>query len=126
LSADPKLVGEPQPWPTEIKVIDGGRTLQVSYDDGRTDRIEAEYLRVESPSAEVQGHSPDQKVVVPGKRDVAIRNVHPVGSYAVRLEFSDGHSTGIYTWSYLRGLEDRRDLVWGKYLTALEERNLSR
>ncbi|MGQ4272510.1 gamma-butyrobetaine hydroxylase-like domain-containing protein [Terrihabitans sp. B22-R8] len=117
---------EAQPWPVEIRLIDDQRALRVTYDDGREDVVEAEYLRVESPSAEVQGHSPDQKVVVAGKKDVTISRIEPIGSYAVRLGFSDGHSTGIYTWSYLRGLVDRRDQIWTGYLNALAEKGLTR
>jgi DUF971 family protein len=115
-----------QPWPVEIRVVNDRRTLRIGYDDGRTDEIEAEYLRVESPSAEVQGHSPDQKTIVGGKKDVRIMAVQPVGSYAVRLDFSDGHTTGIFTWNYLRGLADRRELIWGQYLEKLAELGLSR
>jgi DUF971 family protein len=115
-----------QPWPVEIRVIQDRRTLQIGYDDGRTDELDAEYLRVESPSAEVQGHSPDQKTIVDRKKDVRILAVQPVGSYAVRLDFSDGHTTGIFTWSYLRGLADRREMIWGEYLKKIAELGLSR
>jgi DUF971 family protein len=115
-----------QPWPTEIRVSEAGRTLNVSYDDGRADALSAELLRVESPSAEVQGHTPDQKVLVAGKKDVSIRGVEPVGSYAVRLIFSDGHTTGIFTWGYLRGLAERRDDLWTRYLNDLAKKGLTR
>ena len=92
------------PWPTDITVTDKGRTLEVVFDDGETVRLTAERLRVESPSAEVQGHSPSQKKLLTGKENVAIVGVEPVGNYAVKLVFDDGHDTGLYTWDYLRGL----------------------
>ncbi len=91
-------------WPTDIVVSGKGRVLEVAYDDGRKIRLTAEKLRVESPSAEVQGHSPSQKVIVRGKENVAIVGAEPVGNYAVRLIFDDGHETGLYTWDYLRKL----------------------
>jgi DUF971 family protein len=115
-----------EPWPTELKLVDEKRALHICWDDNRHDTLEAEYLRVESPSAEVQGHTPDEKQIVPGKRDVAIRDVIPVGSYAVRLVFSDGHSTGIFTWRYLRKLTDERGEIWPKYLEGLAARGLNR
>ena len=88
-------------WPTEIRLEPGKRTLHVAYDDGQTVAIPAERLRVESPSAEVQGHGPGQKITVTGKENVTITAIQPVGNYAVRLVFDDGHATGIYTWDYL-------------------------
>ena len=91
-------------WPTDITVTDKGRTLEVVFDDGETVRLTAERLRVESPSAEVQGHSPSQKKLLTGKENVAIVGVDPVGNYAVKLVFDDGHDTGLYTWDYLRRL----------------------
>jgi DUF971 family protein len=91
-------------WPTDLKVRDNGRTLHVMFDDGASYDITAELARVESPSAEVKGHGPGQEVLVTGKQHVTITRVEPVGSYAARLIFSDGHSTGIYTWSYLEKL----------------------
>ena len=91
-------------WPTDITVTDKGRTLEVVYDDGATIRLTAERLRVESPSAEVQGHSRAEKKIVTGKQNVAIVGVEPVGNYAVKLVFDDGHDTGLYTWDYLRAL----------------------
>jgi DUF971 family protein len=91
-------------WPTDITVMDKGRTLEVVFDDGETVRLTAERLRVESPSAEVQGHSPSQKKRVTGKENVAIVGVEPVGNYAVKLVFDDGHDTGLYSWDYLRKL----------------------
>ena len=91
--------------PTEIRLNKAERVLHVAFDDGGQFALPAEYLRVESPSAEVQGHSPDQKQIVPGKRRVAIIAVEPVGNYAVRLVFDDRHDTGIYSWDYLRELD---------------------
>ncbi len=117
---------EAQPWPVEIRVRRGERRLEVDYDDGVTIDLPAELLRVESPSAEVQGHHIAQKRIVAGKRDVAILAVEPVGNYAVRLRFDDGHDTGIFTWRYLRQLFDGRERLWGDYLKALEERGLPR
>jgi DUF971 family protein len=91
-------------WPTDITAMERGRVLEVAFDDGRTIRLTAERLRVESPSAEVQGHSPSQKRTVTGKERVAIVGVEPIGNYAVKIIFDDGHDTGIYTWEYLRKL----------------------
>lgn len=113
-------------WPVEIRLDPSRARLTIAYDDGRTDNLDAEYLRVESPSAEVQGHTPDQKVIQAGKRGVTISAVAPVGTYAVRLTFSDGHSTGIYSWPYLRKLAEERDNIWSGYLEALEKSGLSR
>ncbi len=91
-------------WPTELRLSKDKRTLTVSFDGGAQFSLPAEYLRVESPSAEVQGHSPEQKVTVIGKENVAIQAIEPVGNYAVRLIFDDGHATGLYTWDYLHEL----------------------
>jgi DUF971 family protein len=91
-------------WPIDINVKDEGRRLEVVYDDGVTAENSAERLRVESPSAEVQGHRPDQKVTLTGKQNVRIVDIEQVGNYAIRLVFDDGHNTGIYTWEYLRKL----------------------
>jgi DUF971 family protein len=92
------------PWPTDITAMDRGRVLEVAFDDGRAIRLTAERLRVESPSAEVQGHSPNQKKTVTGKENVAIVGIEPIGNYAVKIIFNDGHDTGLYTWDYLRKL----------------------
>lgn len=91
-------------WPTDITVTDKGRTLEVAFDDGETVRLTAERLRVESPSAEVQGHSPSEKRIVTGKENVAILDVEPIGNYAIKIVFSDGHDTGLFSWDYLRKL----------------------
>ncbi len=92
------------PWPTDITAMEKGRILEVAFDNGEVIRLTAERLRVESPSVEVQGHSPRQKKIVTGKENVAIVAVEPVGNYAVRIVFDDGHNTGLYTWEYLLGL----------------------
>ena len=88
-------------WPTDITAMDSGRILEVAFDDGHTIRLAAERLRVESPSAEVQGHSAAQKKIITGKENVAIVAIEPVGNYAIRITFDDGHDTGLYTWEYL-------------------------
>jgi DUF971 family protein len=93
-----------RPWPKQLRVISADKALQVSFDDGNQFSIPFETLRVESPSAEVQGHSPEQKPVVTGKQDVMVTAVEPVGRYAVRLVFDDGHDSGLYTWDYLYAL----------------------
>ena len=114
------------PVATEIRVRRATRRLEISFDDGRTVDLPAEYLRVESPSAEVQGHAPDQKVIVAGKQDVNVVQVEPIGNYAVRIRFSDGHDTGIFTWSYLCELAADYDERWRAYLEALEHKGLRR
>jgi DUF971 family protein len=91
-------------WPTDITAMDNGRVLEVAFDDGEVVRLTAERLRVESPSAEVRGHSPSQKKMVMGKENVAIVGIEPVGNYAIKIVFDDGHDTGLYTWDYLREL----------------------
>lgn len=114
------------PWPTDIKLRKSDRVLEVAFDDGTTFHLPAEYLRVESPSAEVQGHGASQKVTLGGKRDVAIETLEPVGNYAVRLIFSDGHDTGLYTWETLYRLGKDQEKIWTDYLYALEQKGLSR
>lgn len=114
------------PWPTEIRLSKGKKELHVKFDDGRTFTFPAEFLRVFSPSAEVQGHSPDQRVTVGGKRNVAIADLKSVGNYAVRIVFDDRHDTGLYAWSYLRELGEAYDERWAAYLEELDEKGLSR
>lgn len=114
------------PWPVEIRLKREEKLLEVDFDDGRSFRLPAEFLRVESPSAEVQGHGPSQKTIVGGKRNVAITAIEPVGHYAVRLVFDDGHDTGLYSWTWLHELATRQDELWRAYLAALEARGLSR
>ena len=113
-------------WPTELRLRKDRRQLAVAFDDGESFELAAEYLRVRSPSAEVQGHSPDERKTVAGKRDVNILEVLPVGNYAVRLVFDDMHSTGIYSWSYLRELGRNRDAYWRDYLAELTAKGLTR
>ncbi len=114
------------PWPTELRLSKDRKTLTVTFEGGEGYALDAEYLRVVSPSAEVQGHSPDERKTVPGKRNVAILEVHPVGNYAVRLVFDDLHSTGIYSWDYLLSLGRNRDRNWQDYLDELAQKGLSR
>ena len=117
---------ETRRWPTEITYSKDDKTLTVAFDDARSFRLTAELLRVESPSAEVQGHGPQQKQVVAGRRHVGIMAIEPVGNYAVRLKFDDLHDTGIYSWQYLRRLGENQDQLWRDYLQALADRGLSR
>jgi len=114
------------PWPLEIRVKRGEKRLEIDFDDGTTFGYPAELLRVESPSAEVQGHVPSQKVTVAGKRNVGIMRLEQVGNYAVRIEFDDGHSTGIFSWPYLHRLGRDQARIWGDYVRALEAKGLSR
>ncbi|MFO1072087.1 MAG: DUF971 domain-containing protein [Geminicoccaceae bacterium] len=114
------------PWPVEIRVRRAERQLEIDFDDGTSFSLPAELLRVESPSAEVQGHVPSQKVTVAGKHAVGITAVEPVGNYAIRILFDDGHSTGIYSWPWLHRLGRERDLLWRGYLDALAAQGLSR
>jgi DUF971 family protein len=102
--------------PIEIKLRQRSRVLEVSFDDGSRFELPFEFLRVHSPSAEVQGHSPEQRVLVLGKQDVVVRAVEPVGLYAVKLSFDDGHDTGLYTWRYLYELGVQRERLWSEYL----------
>lgn len=113
-------------WPSELKVSKDRRTLSVTFNDGVVAALPAEMLRVLSPSAEVQGHGPGQKVTVPGKRNVAIAAVVPTGNYAVRIGFDDGHDTGIFTWSYLRELGQTGEEKFADYERELAEKGLSR
>lgn len=113
-------------WPTEIKLRRDRAALTVSFDNGEHYELPAEYLRVKSPSAEVQGHSPDERKTVPGKQNVQVLEVHPIGNYAVRLVFDDMHSTGIYSWDYFLDLGRNRDKYWQAYLDELAVKGLSR
>jgi len=118
--------GTPLPRPTEIRVRRATQRLEVDFDDGSQVSLPAELLRVESPSAAVQGHSPDQKQIVPGKRSVNIAVVEPIGHYAVRIKFTDGHDTGIYSWALLHRMGRDQDGLWTAYLEALAQKGLSR
>lgn len=113
-------------WPTEIKLVAGKRALAIAFDTGERFELPAELLRVKSPSAEVQGHSPDQRVTVGGKRTVAIADVRAVGNYAVQIVFDDGHDTGFYRWPYLYELGARETQHWQDYLDDLAAKGLSR
>ncbi len=113
-------------WPTELRVAGDRRTLTIAFEDGRRFALPAEYLRIASPSAEVQGHSPDERKTVPGKRNVEIIGVEPVGNYAVRITFDDMHDTGIFGWAYLAELGERQAERWGNYLAELDAKGLSR
>ena len=122
-------MSEPAPdgrWPIELRLARDRRSLTVVFDSGESFALSAEYLRVRSPSAEVQGHSPAERKTVPGKRDVSISAVDPVGNYAVRLVFDDGHSTGIYSWQILFDLGRNQDRNWQEYLDELAHKRLSR
>ena len=114
------------PWPTELRLHKDRKTLTVAFDTGQSFDLAAEYLRVRSPSAEVQGHSAGERRTVGGKRDVQILELHPVGNYAVRLAFDDLHSTGIFSWDYLFELGHNREKYWQDYLDELEQKGLSR
>ncbi|HEX5489506.1 MAG TPA: DUF971 domain-containing protein [Rhodanobacteraceae bacterium] len=114
------------PKPTDIILHKKSRTLEVAFDSGEAFVLPAEYLRVYSPSAEVQGHGPGQQVLVAGKREVGVMELEPVGNYAVALRFTDGHATGIYSWEVLHELGVKQAQNWQSYLDALEKNGLSR
>jgi len=117
---------ETEHWPTEVRYISAAKRLEIDFDDGTRFSYPAELLRVESPSAEVQGHGPGQKVVLAGRRHVGIMEIEPVGNYALRLKFDDLHETGIYSWQYLYRLGLEQEQIWADYLAELERRGLSR
>ena len=114
------------PRAIEIRVRRARRSLEIGFDDGVRVSLPAEYLRVESPSAEVRGHAPDQKILVAGKADVSIDAVEPIGNYAIRIRFTDGHDTGIYSWVLLHQLAAEHETRWQAYLEALEAKGLRR
>lgn len=109
------------PRPTEIKLHQVSHILEVTFNDGKNFQFTCEYLRVFSPSAEVRGHGPGQEVLQVGKKDITIKAVEPVGSYAVKLEFSDGHDTGLYSWDYLYDLGKNQAGNWAGYLKRMEQ-----
>lgn len=113
-------------WPREIRYLREEKRLIVEFEDGPSFSFPAELLRVESPSAEVQGHGPSQKQIVSGRRHVGIMGIEPVGNYAVKIKFDDLHDTGIFSWKYLYELGERQDEIWQAYLDALEAKGLSR
>ena len=117
---------EMQHRPKEIRLKREEKVLEVDFEDGKTFSLPAELLRVESPSAEVQGHGPDQKTIVAGRRHVGIMGVEAVGNYAIRINFDDLHDTGIYSWDTLYDYGQRQDELWQDYLDALKAQGLSR
>ncbi|MDA8109769.1 MAG: DUF971 domain-containing protein [Betaproteobacteria bacterium] len=114
------------PSPTEITLHQKSRVLEIAYSDGKVFRLPYEFLRVYSPSAEVRGHGPGQEVLQTGKRDIEIRALEPVGSYALQPRFSDGHDTGIYSWEYLYELGLDQERLWAEYLARLAAAGASR
>lgn len=112
--------------PTELRVTNSGKLLQVTFNEETSFELPAELLRVESPSAEVQGHSSAEKRTIGSKVNVAITNIEPVGNYAVRITFDDGHDTGLFTWEYLAILGEKQEEIWTTYLTRLAQLGLSR
>ena len=114
------------PTPTEIRLKRAERRLEVAFEDGSRFSLPAEYLRVESPSAEVQGHGPGQKVLVAGRREVGILRLEPVGHYAIRITFDDLHDSGIYSWDYLHQLGVEQTERWAAYERELADKGLSR
>ncbi|MEQ9146143.1 MAG: DUF971 domain-containing protein [Parvibaculaceae bacterium] len=115
-----------RPWPTELRLEKGGRALSVAFDDGAQFILEADYLRVESPSAEVQGHGAGQKKLVTGKENVEIQTLEPVGNYAIRILFDDGHDSGLFTWDYLHELGREKDERRTAYIARLTEAGLAK
>ena len=113
-------------WPTELRLAKDRKALTVSFDNRDSFALPAEYLRVKSPSAEVQGHNPEERITVPGKKAVRILRVEPVGNYAARIVFDDGHDTGLYTWTYLHELGEHKEERWQDYLAELAAKRLSR
>jgi DUF971 family protein len=113
-------------WPLEVRLLKAEKALEVAFDNGVTFRYPAEFLRVESPSAEVQGHGPGQKNLVAGRRHVGIMGLEPVGHYAIRIQFDDMHDTGIYSWRYLYEIGQDQDAIWARYLSDLEAKGLTR
>jgi DUF971 family protein len=106
------------PWPSEIRLNPARDTLTIVFENGSRFELAAEYLRVESPSAEVRGHGAGPKTIVKGKQDVKISGLEPVGNYAVRIGFDDGHDSGLYSWAYLHKLGAEKDRIWAEYLRA--------
>ena len=111
----------PKSKPTDIRLHQKSRVLEIAFEDGPRFTLPCEYLRVYSPSADVQGHSSGQQVLQRGKEEVAITNIEPVGNYAIRLVFDDGHATGLYTWTYLYELGAKQAQKWQAYLRRLDE-----
>jgi DUF971 family protein len=120
------LSAAPAPWPAELRLNAAKDILTIRFDNGEAFELAAEYLRVESPSAEVQGHGPIERTFVPGKRHVKVKALEPVGHYAVRIIFDDGHDSGLFTWAYLRELGQRHEEKWPAYLEGLAAQGLKR
>ena len=125
MTAESETTGAPH-WPAEIRLVKAEKMLEIDFDNGVTYRLPAELLRVESPSAEVQGHGPSQKTTIAGRRHVGIMGLEPVGNYAIRIKFDDLHDTGIFSWRYLYELGEKQDELWRAYLKALADKGLSR
>ena len=119
-------MSDAKPQPVAINLHQKSRLLSIAFDDGKTFNLSCEYLRVHSPSAEVMGHGPGQEVLQTGKENVNIREIEPVGYYAVKLVFDDGHNTGLYTWEYLYELGTHHDQYWRRYLEALHKAGIHR
>ena len=117
---------ETKHWPEEVRYISADKRLEVDFDNGVRFSYPAELLRVESPSAEVQGHSASEKKIVAGRRHVGIMEIEPVGNYAIRIKFDDLHDTGLFSWQYLYQLGENQDAIWQAYLDGLEAQGLSR
>ncbi len=115
-----------EPWPSELRLNPEKTALRVTFSDGVSESLPAELLRVNSPSAEVQGHSAAERKLVAGKRNVSIREIEQVGNYAVKLVFSDGHDTGLYSWPYLYRMATAKDELWDAYLKEIAAAGLSR
>jgi DUF971 family protein len=116
----------PRPWPTELRVKRAARLLEIDFDDGASFSLPAEYLRVMTPSAEDRGHGAGPGRTVHGKKDVGIKDVTPIGRYAVRIDFTDGHDTGLYSWDELHRLGRDQIKLWGEFLQRMKKEGLSR
>ncbi len=117
---------ETQHWPIEIRYLSEVKRVEIEFDNAVTFSYPAELLRVESPSAEVQGHGPGDKIILAGRRQVGIIGIEPVGNYAIRIKFDDLHDTGLYSWGYLYRLGENQEAIWRTYLSEIESRGLSR
>lgn len=126
MMTQPVSGGSAEAWPLEIRLGADRRSLKLTFDDGGEGVLPAEFLRVWSPSAEVRGHGAADRMTVGSKRDVAIAAVEPVGNYAIRIVFDDGHDTGLYAWSLLRRMLADREAMWTEYLEALAEKGMTR
>ena len=117
---------ETKHWPEEVRYLSAEKRLEVGFDNGVRFSYPAELLRVESPSAEVQGHSASEKKIVAGRKHVGIMEIEPIGNYAIRIKFDDLHDTGLFSWQYLYQLGENQDAIWQTYLDAIEGQGLSR